>query len=267
MRPLLGSYSFFASFSPSSLRQASLKHFVPVNKMSSFSTEDMQAVRAQFPALVAADSGDSRASGYSKSCLSSPSSLLICEREFTFLICVFLSVLVGCCTVYAENAGGSQVLSSVASSISSYLLSTNVQMAAYPLAATAASQVSLGNSAAAVLLGANSPDEVMIGQSATSLVFSLSLMIEAKVLADRKEGKAEAWKEGDEMIVSDADHETNRGAWVRLAERLGLKVKHWPVTPIPRRRREEQVRSNPRPRRSFNPRNAQNANRCLHSML
>ena len=144
----------------------------------------------------------------------------------------FLSVCLVLGAVYAENAGGSQVLCTVAGSISEYLLSTNVQMAAYALAKQAETRVSLGTAAAAVLLGAESPDDVMIGQSATQLVASVALMIEHKVLADREAGVPEAWKEGDEIVISDADHETNRGAWTRMAHRLGLVVKHWPLSPI-----------------------------------
>ncbi|SPO22433.1 uncharacterized protein UTRI_01111 [Ustilago trichophora] len=165
---------------------------------STFSKDQLKAVRAQFPALVAADAAQGAASGY----------------------------------VYAENAGGSQVLSSVAESISSYLLNTNVQMANYGLAKRAESKVSLGTCAAAALLGADSAEDVMIGQSATSLVAAIAAMIENKVLEDRKGDKEVEglWKEGDEIVISDADHETNRGAWTRMAERLGLVIKHWPVS-------------------------------------
>lgn len=155
---------------------------------ATLSEQELKQVRAQFPALVAADAPDSATSGYT----------------------------------FAENAGGSQVLSSVAASISDYLLSTNVQMASYPLAQTAESRVSLGTCAAAALLGAESPDDVMIGQSATSLVASVALMIENRGV----------WGEGDEVIISDADHETNCGAWTRLAQRVGMTLKHWPVTPL-----------------------------------
>lgn len=123
--------------------------------------------------------------------------------------------------IFAENAGGSQVLSTVASAITSYLLSTNVQMAAYPLAAAAERRVSRGTCAAAALLGASGPDEVMIGQSATSLVASVARMMEERSV----------WKDG-EIVVSDADHETNRGAWVRLAAKTGCELRHWPVTPL-----------------------------------
>lgn len=136
-------------------------------------------------------------------------------------------------TVFAENAGGSQVLASVAEAISSYLVSTNVQMAKYPLAQRAEERVAMGTNAAAVLLGAQTSREVLIGQSATQLTFSLSLMLERRVLADRAAGVADTWQQGDEIIVADADHETNRGAWTNLAQRLGLVVKPWPVTRIP----------------------------------
>ena len=121
--------------------------------------------------------------------------------------------------VFAENAGGSQVLSSVALSITSYLLSTNVQMASYALATASERNVSLGTCAAAVLIGAESADDVMIGQSATSLVASIAAMIE----------NCAKWRPDHEIVISDADHETNRGAWTRLSQRLGTKLVHWPV--------------------------------------
>ncbi|CBQ70665.1 conserved hypothetical protein [Sporisorium reilianum SRZ2] len=149
---------------------------------------ELRLVRAQFPALVAADTPHSATSGY----------------------------------VFAENAGGSQVLSSVAESISAYLLHTNVQMAAYPLAQSAERRVSLGTCAAAALVGAESPDDVMVGQSATSLVAGVAAMLENRA----------AWGAAHEVVLSDADHETNRGAWTRLAQRLGMSIKHWPVSPI-----------------------------------
>ena len=38
------------------------------------------------------------------------------------------------------------------------------------------------------------------------------------------------WSEGDEIVVSNQDHEANAGAWRRLAE-TGIVVKEWPVDP------------------------------------
>lgn len=66
--------------------------------------------------------------------------------------------------------------------------------------------------------------------SATQLTETLSRMIETTIL-DRRAGTAsgEAWVEGDEIVITEADHEANRGAWIRLAARLGMKIKTWKV--------------------------------------
>ncbi|EPQ28438.1 uncharacterized protein PFL1_04264 [Pseudozyma flocculosa PF-1] len=135
--------------------------------------------------------------------------------------------------IFSENAGGSQVLASVVSRLSSYLLESNVQMAAYPLAHTAAAKVERGTYAAAFLVGADSKDEVLLGQSATQIAENMARMIE-RTLEKRREGEpGETWNEGDEIIVSQSDHETNIGAWARLAARNKLTLKVWPVTPLP----------------------------------
>ncbi len=75
----------------------------------------------------------------------------------------------------------------------------------------------------------------MNGASATQLAETLSRMIEQTVLKQRRgtyQGAEPTWEEGDEIIISQTDHETNRGAWIRLAERQGFVIKEWPVTPI-----------------------------------
>jgi len=105
---------------------------------------DVQAVRSQFPALI-------NNPEYSES---SPISILV-HVTLTFLLPFF--------TVFCENAGGSQVLKSVPESITSYMLETNVQMANYALAATAAGKVANGSAAGAIFSGADSPDDVMFG--------------------------------------------------------------------------------------------------------
>ncbi|KAK0522688.1 hypothetical protein OC834_006189, partial [Tilletia horrida] len=129
---------------------------------------------------------------------------------------------------FSENAGGSQVLGTVAAKLSSYLLDSNVQMGNYPLAHAAKARVDAGYAASALLLGTDvDPDEVLFGASATQLVENLSRMIEQSII-DRH-----VWSKGDEIIISQADHETNRGAWKRLAERQGLVIKQWNVSPLP----------------------------------
>ena len=101
--------------------------------------------------------------------------------------------------VFSENAGGSQVLGSVADRISSYLLTSNVQMANYALAQRAAERVARGTAAAAFLVGAQTTDEVMLGASATQLAETISRLLEEKAKSH--------WAQGDEVVVSEADHE------------------------------------------------------------
>ncbi|KAE8220738.1 hypothetical protein CF319_g5779 [Tilletia indica] len=129
--------------------------------------------------------------------------------------------------IHSENAGGSQVLGSVAAKISSYLLESNVQMADYKLAYAAKAQVDAGYAATALYLGHDvTSEEVMFGSSATQLVETLSRMIEESII------QRNIWVKGDEIVISEADHETNRGAWKRLAARHGLVIKHWTTSDI-----------------------------------
>lgn len=57
-------------------------------------------------------------------------------------------------------------------------------------------------------------------------------MIEATVVSRRNSHNSDAWLENDEIIITNADHETNRGAWLRLADRLKLTIKVWQVTKL-----------------------------------
>lgn len=137
--------------------------------------------------------------------------------------------------IFCENAGGSQVLGSVADGIRDYLLQLSIQLAEYPLGAKANAAVQSGTAAGAVYADAESPNNIMTGASTTQLVENLSRMIEGTIVRQRRgqyKGSEPTWEEGDEIIVSQADHEANRGAWLRLAERQNLTVKEWPVTPI-----------------------------------
>ncbi|KAK0566210.1 hypothetical protein OC861_003355 [Tilletia horrida] len=130
--------------------------------------------------------------------------------------------------VYSENAGGSQVLGSVAAKMGAYLLDSNVQMADYDLAHQAEARVNQGYAATALLLGQGvSADEVLFGASATQLVENLSRMIEQSII------ERQVWNKGDEIIITDVDHETNRGSWKRLADRQGLVIQVWKAIPIP----------------------------------
>ncbi len=125
------------------------------------------------------------------------------QKEFTFM----------------DNAGGSQVLGKVIERISGYLVHHNVQLgASYKISAEAGEKLKYANSKIAQLLNAQRSEEVVIGSSSTMLLRILSLSI------------SKQWKSGDEVIVTETDHEANVSPWMDLQEK-GIKVKIWKVNP------------------------------------
>lgn len=121
--------------------------------------------------------------------------------------------------VFLDNAGGSQVLASVADRVRDYLLSTPVQLgASYAVSQAAGERVRAGVRAAASLVGTDDPSEVVIGSSTTQLIGNLAAAMERGLAP------------GDEIIVTAVDHQANIGAWQRLARR-GVVIRTWPLDP------------------------------------
>jgi cysteine desulfurase family protein (TIGR01976 family) len=115
--------------------------------------------------------------------------------------------------VYMDNAGGAQVLKSVIDSITTYLTTNNVQLgASYPVSQKSTSRFSAGHDAGAKYINA-SPDEVVFGGSTTQLFRNVSVALKVEP--------------GDEIVLSNLDHEANLAPWVQLAEWKGLTVKWW----------------------------------------
>ncbi|KAL9132839.1 MAG: hypothetical protein Q9175_005984 [Cornicularia normoerica] len=122
-----------------------------------------------------------------------------------------------CHQVYFDNAGGSQALGTVASSVKDYLEETNVQLgASYDVAKQSTESYRKGLDAAAGFMGAAS-DEIVIGPSTTQLFANLSLILNLPA--------------GSEIIISSLDHEANISPWVRLAQMHNYTVKWWPAAP------------------------------------
>lgn len=116
--------------------------------------------------------------------------------------------------VLLDNAGGSQTLRGVADRVRDYLLSTNVQLGAtYDVSRRAGERVQEGVRAAAALVGAD-PDEIVLGSSSTQLTSNLARAMEPLL------------QPGDEVVVTNADHEANISPWLRLEAR-GVAVKVW----------------------------------------
>ncbi len=121
--------------------------------------------------------------------------------------------------IYLDNAGGSQVLRRVADRVREYLLTTSVQLgASYARSQEASQKVLEARRSVAQLINAAHDEEVVMGGSTTGLMFLLTQAIRPSIRA------------GDEIIVTNTDHEANIGGWMRLAE-AGATIKVWQVNP------------------------------------
>ena len=113
-----------------------------------------------------------------------------------------------------DNAGGSVPAQGVIRRVADHMGRFPVQLGAtYELSARAREAVEGGRAAAATLLNAD-PGETVLGASSTQLV-----ALVARALRP-------LWKEGDEVVVTDVDHETNIGPW-RALEEQGIVCREW----------------------------------------
>lgn len=120
-------------------------------------------------------------------------------------------------TVFLDNAGGSQVLARVADRVRDYLLTSSVQLgASYADSQRAGEKVLAARRAVAELINAPHDESVVMGGATTALMATL---IQALLPSIRP---------GDEVILTDSDHEANIGAWLRL-QQAGAVVKFWQV--------------------------------------
>jgi cysteine desulfurase family protein (TIGR01976 family) len=117
-----------------------------------------------------------------------------------------------------DNAGGSVAPQQVIDRVRDYMSRRQVQLgASYAISVEATQAVHDGLAAAAALVGAES-DEIVIGPSSTMNVYVL-----AQALAG-------SFRPGDNIVVTNLDHEANIGAWRRLAQQ-GVDVREWRFRP------------------------------------
>ena len=122
----------------------------------------------------------------------------------------------GAPVAYFDGPGGTQVPREVADAVVDYLLHHNANTHwAYPTSGE--TDVALAAARAAVADYLNgAPDEVAFGANMTTLTFHL-----ARALGRR-------WGAGDEVVVTELDHEANIGPWLRL-EASGVKARFWKI--------------------------------------
>ncbi len=105
----------------------------------------------------------------------------------------------------------------MADRIHDYLLTTSVQLgASYPVSQRAAERVLSARRAVAEMINAAHDDEVVMGPATTALMFILTSALLPGI------------RPGDEIIVTNTDHEANIGGWMRL-QQAGAVIKIWEV--------------------------------------
>jgi cysteine desulfurase family protein (TIGR01976 family) len=119
---------------------------------------------------------------------------------------------------FFENAGGSFVPTSVVERLNAYMIESHVQPhASYAPSALAARRMVEGQRLTAEMINADA-DEVIVGPNTTANVFVLAHALRP------------LFKEGDEIVVTNLDHEANSGAWRRMGE-TGITVREWRFNP------------------------------------
>ena len=119
---------------------------------------------------------------------------------------------------FFENAGGSYVPHNVISHLNKFMTSTKVQpYANFDISEIAGKNMDRATELFAEMINANK-DEIIIGGSTTMNIYVLSNAMKHFL------------KPGDEVIVTNQDHEANIGAWRRLKEH-GAIIKEWKINP------------------------------------
>ncbi len=119
---------------------------------------------------------------------------------------------------FFENAGGSFACRQVVSRLNDYYTQTKVQpYYNYPASQKAGTAMDESYSRLAAYLNV-SEEEVQFGPSTSQNLYVLA------------QAFRELWNKGDEIILSNQDHEANAGFWRRL-EKTGIVIKEWCVDP------------------------------------
>jgi len=121
--------------------------------------------------------------------------------------------------VYLDGPGGTQVPEAVIKACSDYYRTSNANTHGQFITAQETDDI-LDDTrlACAEFLGAAGPQTISFGQNMTTLNFSLSRAM------------ARTWQAGDEVLITQLDHEANRGPWLALREQ-GIVVREVRLLP------------------------------------
>ena len=120
---------------------------------------------------------------------------------------------------YLDGPGGSQVPQQVLHAIDTCLRESNANLGgAFATSAAADDVMERGRAAAADFAGGH-PDGIAFGANMTTLNFLLAHAV------------ARTLEPGDEIVVTELDHDANVSPWLLVAADHGLTVRHAPIRP------------------------------------
>lgn len=118
---------------------------------------------------------------------------------------------------YLDGPGGSQTPDTVIEAMAGYLRRSNANLGgAFPTSRASDAVVEQARTAAAELSGAT-PEEIAFGPNMTTLNYLLAHAV------------ARTLRPGDEVVVTDLDHDANVSPWLQVAADHGLIVRHAPI--------------------------------------
>lgn len=121
--------------------------------------------------------------------------------------------------IFLDGPGGTQVPESVIRAISNYYRRSNANThGAFVTTRETDKVMSTVREKMAVLLGAVGPECISLGQNMTSINYSMARAMSRFL------------KPGDEVLITQLDHEANRGPWLTLRE-AGIKVREVNLLP------------------------------------
>lgn len=116
--------------------------------------------------------------------------------------------------VFFDGPAGSQVPQAVADAMAAYLLHGNANHGGdFATSVATDALVHRAREAGADFVGASDPQEIVFGANMTTLTFHLSRAL------------ARTWRRGEEVVVTQSDHDANVMPWVRAAELAGCHVR------------------------------------------
>jgi cysteine desulfurase family protein (TIGR01976 family) len=122
--------------------------------------------------------------------------------------------------IFFDGPAGTQVPQTVADAVAGYLLHQNANHGgAFATSVESDAMLDEARRAGADLFGIDDPDSIVFGANMTTITFHFSRAI------------SRTWKPGDEIVVSDSDHDANFSPWVLAARDRGITVRQIQIRP------------------------------------